>query len=581
MRVVLDRILGFIIRIIAWQIFGTILDLIPKRVRKFIGWSLLVFGAVAILWAMYADPGNSGLGSGIFNIIALFVGIISAFFGFIFLLHDWKIPGFSDEAIADAYAEYEESLLRLREDGFIDPSGDTENENELIIPSPSEQPSEIIEDDSFQDSLPWVIGAVSSLFSLLVLSIILLWVWSNANDIILGGPPPTLTGWEESYRDLTGFDEVSGLDGSGVLVCVVDSGIEMDHPDLRHLTLAGWLDVIDGRDAPYDDEGHGTAMAGIIVAQDGLRGNAQGVELLVAKAIDDEGSGSDEGIAEAVNWCVDEQADIISLSLGGEGGFGFAGITTDQLEEAVQDALDLGVFVVAAAGNDGQDDDGDVSSPGSVADVICVGGATRLGNVWSGSSEGDNNGRIWPPMLPRSDPDKKPEVLAPGAEVPVLMAGGSGDGSWWGWASGTSAATAWVSGGLALILEAHPELQREGASGGSGAIDLVKEVLSDNSQMDNGQDDHDDRFGYGILRIDLMLEALGNNSSASNVVGEIVSSSAESSGSEQIELNSEEYQAERRKTPSVPPVNSTKAAECSVSTLRTNSIQRLNEATTC
>lgn len=581
MRVVLDRILGFIIRIIAWQIFGTILDLIPKRVRKFIGWSLLVFGAVAILWAMYADPGDPVAYGGILNATALIIGIISAFFGFIFLLHDWKIPGFSDEAIADDYAEYEESLLRLREDGFIDPSGDTENENELIIPSPSEQPSEIIEDDSFQDSLPWVIGAVSSLFSLLVLSIILLWVWSNANDIILGGPPPTLTGWEESYRDLTGFDEVSGLDGSGVLVCVVDSGIEMDHPDLSHLTLAGWLDVIDGRDAPYDDEGHGTAMAGIIVAQDGLRGNAQGVELLVAKAIDDEGSGSDEGIAEAVNWCVDEQADIISLSLGGEGGFGFAGITTDQLEQAVQDALDLGVFVVAAAGNDGQDDDGDVSSPGSVADVICVGGATRLGNVWSGSSEGDNNGRIWPPMLPRSDPDKKPEVLAPGAEVPVLMAGGSGDGSWWGWASGTSAATAWVSGGLALILEAHPELQREGASGGSGAIDLVKEVLSDNSQMDNGQDDHDDRFGYGILRIDLMLEALGNNSSASNVVEEIVSSSAESLGSEQIELNSEEYQAERRKTPSVPPVNSTKAAECSVSTLRTNSIQRLNEATTC
>ena len=578
---VLDRILGFIIRIIAWRIFGTILDLIPKRVRKFIGWSLLVFGAVAILWAMYADPGDPVAYGGILNATALIIGIISAFFGFIFLLHDWKIPGFSDEAIAESYAEYEESLLRLREDGLIDSSEDTENENELIIPSPSEQPSEIIEDDSFQDSLPWVIGAVSSLFSLLVLSIILLWVWSNANDIILGGPPPTLTGWEESYRDLTGFDEVSGLDGSGVLVCVVDSGIEMDHPDLRHLTLAGWLDVIDGRDAPYDDEGHGTAMAGIIVAQDGLRGNAQGVELLVAKAIDDEGSGSDEGIAEAVNWCVDEQADIISLSLGGEGGFGFAGITTDQLEEAVQDALDLGVFVVAAAGNDGQDDDGDVSSPGSVADVICVGGATRLGNVWSGSSEGDNNGRIWPPMLPRSDPDKKPEVLAPGAEVPVLMAGGSGDGSWWGWASGTSAATAWVSGGLALILEAHPELQREGASGGSGAIDLVKEVLSDNSQMDNGQDDHDDRFGYGILRIDLMLEALGNNSSASNVVEEIVSSSAESSGSEQIELNSEEYQAERRKTPSVPPVNSTKAAECSVSTLRTNSIQRLNEATTC
>ena len=130
-------------------------------------------------------------------------------------------------------------------------------------------------------------------------------------------------------------------------------------------------------------------MAGIIVAKNGLTGNAQGVDLLVAKAIDSNGQGTDTGIAEAVDWCADNQADIISLSLGGEGGISIGGITTDQLENAVQDALEQGIFVVAAAGNDGgQDDDGDVSSPGSVEDVICVGGVTRLGNVWSGSSRG-------------------------------------------------------------------------------------------------------------------------------------------------------------------------------------------------
>ena len=133
-------------------------------------------------------------------------------------------------------------------------------------------------------------------------------------------------------------------------------------------------------------------MAGIIVAKNGLSGNAQGVDLLVAKAIDSNGEGTDTGIADVVDWCADNQADIISLSLGGEGGISFGGITTDQLESAVQDALDQGIFVVAAAGNDGQDDDGDVSSPGSVEDVICVGGVTRLGNVWRGSSQGDNDG---------------------------------------------------------------------------------------------------------------------------------------------------------------------------------------------
>jgi serine protease AprX len=358
-----------------------------------------------------------------------------------------------------------------------------------------------------------------------------------------------------------------------VLVCIVDSGIELGHPDLDHLILAGWLDVIDNRTEPYDDEGHGTAMAGIIVARDGLRGNAQGVDLLVAKAIDEMGAGTDSSIAEAVDWCVEEQADIISLSLGGEQGFSFAGFSSDELEDSVQDALDEGVFVIAAAGNDGQDDDGDVSSPGSLKDVICVGGVTRQGNLWSGSSEGDNNGRLWPnPMLPRSDPDQKPELIAPAAEVPVLIAGGSGDGAWWGSASGTSAATAWVSGALALLLEEHPELQREGSEGGLSAIERVKELISENSQVDQGQTEHDDHFGYGILRIDLLLGSLSDSSSDDE-------ESENSAISKLGHGTSNELQVERRKTPMVPPLISTKAAESSSSTERTNSIQRLKEAT--
>ena len=409
-------------------------------------------------------------------------------------------------------------------------------------------------DSNFSDAFPWVVGIVSGLVTFLSILILILWIWSEANGGLIGGPAPTLTGWEESYRDLTGLDEIEGLDGTGVVVCVVDSGIELNHPDLQHIELSGWFDAINSHETPYDDEGHGTAMAGLLVAQNGLRGASPGVELLIAKAIDESGSGTDSGIAQAVNWCVENQADIISLSLGGEGGIGFAGITTDELEQAVQDALDDGVFVIAAAGNDGQDDDGDVSSPGSVEDVICVGGVTRLGNVWSGSSKGDNNGQLWPPILPRSDPDKKPELIAPAAEVPVLMAGGSGDGSWWGWASGTSASTAWVSGGLALLLEAHPELQREGASGGQNAIEMVKQRLSENSQMDNNQNEHDDYFGYGIFRIDLLINSMGNES-------ETVFEDGTSEENTIVLPVLDSYQAERRKTASVPPVSSTKAAE--------------------
>ena len=203
----------------------------------------------------------------------------------------------------------------------------------------------------------------------------------------------------------------------------------------QRAVLAEEISVIEGRAAGHrlgnyrvcvtDDHGHGTAMAGIVVARDGLHGNAPGVSLLVAKAIGEEGTGDDEQIADAVDWCVEQQADIVSLSLGGDQGFGSGFFSTDALEQSVEDAIDEGVYVVAAAGNDGEDDDGDVESPGSVEDVICVGGITRYGNIWVGSSEGDNNGRIWPnPILPRDNPDKKPELVAPAHEVPVLMAGG-------------------------------------------------------------------------------------------------------------------------------------------------------------
>ena len=356
--------------------YDDFLDIIPSKIRKILAVILLTIGALFIIsYSMIDDD--------FLEVIALLIGILLVLVGLVTFFHN-SISG------------------------------------ETIITN--EDSNEVVEQKKNNSALPWLIGSVSTLAFILVASVIFLWLRSVADEILIGGPPPTLTGWEQSYQELTGFDEVSGLDGSGVVVCVVDSGIEMSHPDLKHLTLTGWFDVINGQNEPYDDEGHGTAMAGIIVAKNGLSGNAQGVDLLVAKAIDSNGEGTDTGIAEAVDWCADNQADIISLSLGGEGGISIGGITTDQLENAVQDALEQGIFVVAAAGNDGgQDDDGDVSSPGSVEDVICVGGATRLGNVWSGSSEGDNDGRLWPPMLPRSDPDMKPEVLGPGAEVPLSL----------------------------------------------------------------------------------------------------------------------------------------------------------------
>jgi serine protease AprX len=362
------------------------------------------------------------------------------------------------------------------------------------------------EDLSGKDAGSMVVAFSLSLLIILASSITLLYIWKG-DDLVIERPSSALSSWEMEYKSLTGVSNqsLSGLNGNGVVLCVVDSGIDLSHPDLRDLVLKGWLDSVNGIDEPYDDEGHGTAMSGIIVADGGLKGISRGVDLLVAKAIDSEGQGDASSVANSVDWCVQQGADIISLSLGGGQSFGSGFFTTDELEQSVDEALDSGVFVIASAGNDGEDDDGDVGSPGSVEDVICVGGISRTGEIWSGSSEGDNDGRLWPnPILPRSNPDKKPEIVAPGHEVPVLMASGVGNSGWWGWSSGTSAATAWVSGSLALLLQDDPELQRENSSGRE-SIEGVKVAITQASQMMDGQDSHDDHYGYGHLRIDNLV----------------------------------------------------------------------------
>ncbi|MBO57692.1 MAG: hypothetical protein CMA77_01700 [Euryarchaeota archaeon] len=330
-----------------------------------------------------------------------------------------------------------------------------------------------------------------------------------SRDLEKLGPPSEFLDWQDEFRTLTGLDNVSAS-GSGVSLCVVDTGIDLTHIDFKDKSLSGWKDFINDQPDPYDDQGHGTAMAGLIWADNWMKGVSPDVDLFVAKAMSSEGEGVDETIAAAVDWCVDSGADIISLSLGGAAGFNYFISSTDSLENSVNAALSSGVFVVAAAGNDGENDDGDVSSPGSVEDVICVGGVNREGSIWSGSSVGDNNGEIFPnPMLPRNNPNKKPELTGPGEDVPILVPLSLIDEGTlpWGYASGTSASTAWISGGLALLLEEKPELQHDGSSGGSGAISDVKQWISESS---TGQESHDDHYGYGIFNAEALI-TLGNS----------------------------------------------------------------------
>ena len=130
-------------------------------------------------------------------------------------------------------------------------------------------------------------------------------------------------------------------------------------------------------------------MAGLLVADGKFYGAAPGVNLSVALALGPTGtSGQEDRVAQAIRWCrITQKADIVSLSLGSNPGDGM-GIQSETVL-AVQEALDAGIFLVAAAGNTGDDASiYDVSVPANIGGVIAVGTSTRSGSVWSDSANG-------------------------------------------------------------------------------------------------------------------------------------------------------------------------------------------------
>ena len=339
---------------------------------------------------------------------------------------------------------------------------------------------------------PW--GAITFAFG----AVFMLLIWPHINAHLSPVLPETEWAYETTgIRDL----QDSGLDGSGVHICMVDTGMDTDHPDFSNLTLAGFRDFYEGEHGLVRDVGedsHGTMMAGLLVADGKFYGAAPGVDLSIALALGPSGtSGQEDRVAQAIRWCgITQNADIVSLSLGSDPGDGM-GIQSETVL-AVQEALDAGIFVVAAAGNTGNDASiSDVSVPGNMQGVIAVGASTRSGNVWSNSA----NGSMVDPYTQenRSYPNQKPEVSAPG--VLLFSTTSTQIEPPYAYSTGTSDSTVLVTGALALILELHGAA----LAGDDGVIDveemeMVKRTLAsscDKSGIDGSP--HDARGGYGFL----------------------------------------------------------------------------------
>ena len=146
----------------------------------------------------------------------------------------------------------------------------------------------------------------------------------------------------------TGSNGFSGATGSGTVIAVVDTGVDLDHPEFQDRITQGF-DFVDYDNIADDGDGHGTHVAGTIAGADdgeGITGVAPDASIMPIRVLDDEGYGYISDIIAGIRWAADNGADVINLSLGG-GGYSQA------MADAVAYASDLGSVVVMAAGNDG------------------------------------------------------------------------------------------------------------------------------------------------------------------------------------------------------------------------------------
>jgi serine protease AprX len=296
-----------------------------------------------------------------------------------------------------------------------------------------------------------------------------------------------------------------GYTGAGIGVAVVDSGVSGWHDDLMgsgvfpygNQRVAKFVDFVNGLPAPYDDNGHGTHVAGTILGNGhdsyGYKaGMAPGAHLIALKVLDGSGNGTISNIIAALDYAVANKATynirVINMSIGASIQESF---TTDPLTLAAKRASDAGIVVVAAAGNMGrnalgQPQYGAITAPGNAPWVLTVGASSSKGTVNRTDDEIAGYSSRGPT---RFDYSAKPDLVAPGtgtislADPMSLFFSTKSQALIGGYLptahqpylslSGTSMAAPAVAGSVALMLEANPAL----------TPNLVKAILQYTAQL--------------------------------------------------------------------------------------------------
>ncbi len=251
--------------------------------------------------------------------------------------------------------------------------------------------------------------------------------------------------------------------GAQVVIAVLDTGVDGGHTDLFGQVLPGYNIYSGGADAG-DDNGHGTAVAGLIASTgdngQGIAGLCWGCRILPVKVLNAQGAGSDATVAAGMRWAVDHGARVINLSLGGPN-------DTRTLREAVQYALDHGVLIVAASGNERQTSN-TPSYPSAYPEVLAVGATDRQDRLTDFSNTGDHL-----------------DLAAPGVGIFSTLPGGA-----YAALTGTSFASPWVAASAGLVLSLRPDL-------GWYDLSCILRATAD----DRGAPGRDPEYGYGRLNV--------------------------------------------------------------------------------
>jgi subtilisin family serine protease len=287
-----------------------------------------------------------------------------------------------------------------------------------------------------------------------------------------------------------------GTMGEGASIAVLDTGVDADHPDID---LSEWAEIDQDSGEPdesapvRDSDKHGTHTSGTATGGDASGeyiGVAPNAELMHAMVLNGS-SGSFASIVGGMEWAVNKDADIISMSLGAGGHY-------EQFIEPVQNAHDAGTIVIAAAGNDG---DGNTGSPGNIYDTISVGATNSNEDVtdFSGGERVDTQAE-YGDAAPSYWPDEYvvPNVVAPGKAVKSSVPGGNYEKF-----PGTSMATPHVAGAVALL---------ESATDRDLTIEEIDEALKQTARKpSDAPAEPDTRYGHGIIDVVAAMEHLSEN----------------------------------------------------------------------